>query len=285
VIDVGRVTREENRMNGPLISKALPAVALAAAMISAAPAAAQQAPTQPPPGAQQAAVAAPQPSAPAPQYVLSVQGLYPNIAEAGKRRIAMMVAYGADGRGKPMRRLAIVDVTPGSTPRGIQRIFEPGRTKVTLGAQTWELAMVEFFNEGLKVTDLEVTLTALDKIGGVEQRTAVIKTSLADLSEVRARQARDANQTVKFDDATYWVTPGFFGDQSGFLFFDDATIKRLAEATRDPLALEPRFIVMTTERRGAFDERLAESVPVGATGYVVAWDHTRFAWVAKRAGQ
>ncbi|MBI2216324.1 MAG: hypothetical protein HYU51_03410 [Candidatus Rokubacteria bacterium] len=261
-------------MNGPLIWKALPAVALAATLISPAPSAAQQ-----------PAPAVPQPSPPAPQYVLSVQGLYPNIAEAGDRRIALMVAYGIDGHGIPMRRLAIVDVTPGNSPRGIQRVFEPGRAKVTISSQTWELAMTDFFNQERNVTDLEVTLTALEKIGGVEQPTAVIKTSLADLSEVRARQAREANQRVKFGDETYWVSPGFFGDQSGFLFFDDATIKRLADPTRDPMALEPRFVVMTTERRGVFNERLADSVPVGATGYVVAWDYNRFAWVAKRAGQ
>ncbi len=222
---------------------------------------------------------------PAPQYVLSVQGLYPNVAPAGNRRIAMMIAYGLDPIGNMMRRLAIVDVTPGSAPRGIQRVFEPGRAKVKIGSGSYDLAMSEFLNPERNRSDLEVTLTLLEKIGGVEQPTAVVKTSLADLMEVRARQARETNVKVQFGEETFWATPGFFADQSGFLFFDDATIKRLDDPLRDPTAFEPRFIVMTTERRGVFDERLGSSVPIGATGYVVAWDPARFAWIAKRAGQ
>jgi hypothetical protein len=250
-------------MNRRMVPTTLAAAALAA-MLSAPAADAQQPP-------------------PAPGYVLSVEGLYPNVAEAGNRRLALMVAYGVDGRGGPMRRLAIIDVTPGTAPRGIQRVFEAGRTRVTIGGHTYDLAMEEFFNEERNRSDLEVTLTAIEKIGGVEQPVAVVKTDLSELSEVRARQAREANLEVKLGDESFWVTPGFFGDQSGFLFFDDATIKRLDVPAFDALALEPRFIVMTTERRGVFSERLADSVPVGATGYVVAWDHARFAWVAKRA--
>lgn len=255
-------------MTGLRISKTMGLGALVATLITVAPSAAQQPPQQP-----------------APPYVLSVQGLYPNVAEAGSRRIAMMVAYGLDPIGNMMRRLAIVDVTPGGAPRGIQRVFEPGRAKVKIGSGTYDLAINEFFNAERNRGDLEITLTLLETFVGVEQPTAVVKTSLSDLLEVRARQAREANVKVQFGSETFWVTPGFFANQSGFLFFDDAAIQRLGDPVRDPGAFEPRFVVMTTERRGVFDERLADSVPIGATGYIVAWDRARLAWVAKRAGQ
>jgi hypothetical protein len=231
-----------------------------------------------PAGAQPAA------QSPAAPPVLSVEGLYPNVAEAGGRKLAFMLAYGLDGQGNMLKRLAIVDVTPGSTPRGVQHVFEPGRTKVTLGPNTYDLAMREFFNAERSQTDLEVMLARVEKVAGEDKLTAVVKTSLADLAEVRARQAREANLVVTLGDEKFWVTPGFFGGQSGFLFFDGATVKRLDEPARNPRAIEPRFVVMTTERRGAFDERLGESFPIGATGYVVAWEPARQAWVVKRAG-
>jgi hypothetical protein len=233
-----------------------------------------------PAGAQQAAP----PSATTTPQVLSVEGLYPNVAEASGRKLAFMLAYGLDGQGTMLRRLAIVDVTPGASPRGVQHVFEPGRTNVTLGPNTYDLTMREFFNAERQQTDLEIVLTRVEKVGGEDKLTAVIKTSLADLAEVRARQAREANLVVALGEEKFWVTPGFFGGQSGFLFFDDAMVKRLDQPAGKPLAIEPRFVVMTTERRGLFNERLGDSLPIGATGYVVAWEPARQAWVVRRAG-
>ena len=87
---------------------------------------------------------------------------------------------------------------------------------------------------------------------------------------------------AQLGDATYWVAASFFSSQSGFLFFPEASIRTLDDPKADRLAIQPRYVVMTTERRGALDERVAADNRIGDTPFAVSWDESRLGWVVRR---